>query len=143
MDIEKVPESRRCLYWTIGYYRVSEYVLDKKMRLKILNGLKQFEKNSLHWLYYVVFTNRFIYHNYWYNYFVLFRFMNLIMFFKFLLAFICVYVRYPYTKYNFFKYPLREHWLNYFAYTNEQKYIDKLVRKYKNKKVILYKASTI
>lgn len=143
MDIHKVPNSRKYIYWTIGYYRVSEYVLDKKLRLKILSGLKQFQKSSWHWFYYVIFNNRFIYDNYLYNYFTLFRFMNFKMFLKFAIVFIFTYIRYPYIRCNYNKYPLRERWLKYFSYTNEQKYINKLAKKYKNKKVILYGAGFI
>lgn len=55
-------------------------------------------------------------------------------------AYIVSSVRQMYVKKGFFTMNTKEKWYEYFKYINQQKKIDKLARKYRNKKIVLYGA---
>ena len=143
LNSQEVPESRRYIFWTVCYYNSVELITDRKNQIKILKSLKRTEKNYFNWLITAVCVNRIYYNNYGYNYFQMFRLMDLPQKLKFVFAILFVHLKYPYIKKNFRNMKGIQKWEKYFEYIKEQEYIDRLVKKYKNKKIILYGAGLV
>lgn len=137
---ETLSESRRTWFWLWGYVRSTVLIADKEKRNSVLRSCYHFvpsvfgsflrEMISAH----VCKKLRFKH---------VLDILWLLPFdcqLRLILAFLIAKVKYSAVKRGFFSMDSKEKWHEYFEYVNQQKYIDELAKKYKNKKVLLYGA---
>ena len=91
--------------------------------------------------------NYLVYNNSIYNIVCLFFSLYFLQKFVFLYAFLVLYIKaifyYNFCNKEFLFMQNDKKWKEYLTFVDEQKYIDKLAKKYKNKKILIYGAGTI
>ena len=147
-DKEEIPQYRKNMFWGVGYFNSCALIKNKKIRKEILNNIKmgycknlsQSIKNDLK-------LNYLFYNNSLYNIFCLFyplSFWQKIIFFKVLIFFVFnLLFYYNFCNKKFLFMQNSEKWDKYLKFVNEQKYINKLAKKYKDKKILIYGTGTI
>lgn len=147
-DKEEIPQWRKNMFWGVGYFNSCALIRDRKVRKDILNNVKmgycknlsQSIKNDLK-------LNYLFYNNSLYNMFCLFNplsFVQKIFFIKvFILFLFNIIFYYKFCNKKFLYMQNDKKWKEYLTFVDEQKYIDKLAKKYKNKKILIYGAGTI
>lgn len=138
MDYEEIPLPRRRITWTVGYLNSIELIKDKKKRTEIIDGLRHCHKTLFHLFRSTVIMNKIQKEDYFYNYQQILRILNFRQKIKFILAYLTIHFSIKNYDYWFMRY--EEEWIEYLKLIKEQKYIDKLARKFKNKKILLYGA---
>ena len=115
-----------------------ELIKDKKNRAEIIDGTRH-EHKSLYELFKTVMVqNKLYYNNYKENLCRIFKMLNIKQKFKFILAFLEVNL--SLKDYKFYEMLTKQEWTEYLETLKEQKYIDKLSKELKGKKVLLYGA---
>ena len=135
---DEIPMSRRMSFWSVGFFNSVELIKDRKKQIEIIDGLKHFHKSLFALFKTIIIYNQTLRDNYFYNLQQIFRVLSFKQKLKFILAYILVKTSRKDYKYWFIRY--KEEWENYFQTVGEQKYVDKLSKKLKNKKVLLYGA---
>ena len=133
-----MPDSRKYIYWQVGYFNSLELIKDKNKRYEIINGTTQAHKSVFELFKATIIQNKIYYNNYSYNLKQIFRMLNFQQKFKFILAYLIVNL--SLKNYKFYEMQNKEEWIDYFKTINEQKYINRLGKKYKNKRILLYGA---
>ena len=141
MDFDDIPKTKFNILWSVGYITSIELIKDRKKQIEIINGLRHFHKSLYDLFKTIVILNNVHRNGYFYNYQQIFRFLNFEQKIKFILAFLRINLSLKNYKYSFIR--EKESWFEYFNVINEQKYIDKLAKKYKNKKILLYGAGLV
>ncbi len=138
---DEVPLSRRMIFWSVGFFNSVELIKDRKKQIEIINGLKHFHKSLFDLFKTIIIYNQELKEDYFYNLQQIFRVLSFKQKLKFILAYILVKTSRKNYKYWFIRY--KKEWEDYFQAVNEQKYLDDLSEKLKNKKVLLYGAGLI
>ena len=145
---DEIPKWRKNMFWGIGYFNSCALIKNKKIRENILNNVKmgycknlsQSIKNDLR-------LNYLFYEKSLYNLFCLFNPLNFVQKMVFVKVFTLflfdVLFYYHFCNKKFLFMPNDEKWDKYLKFVDEQKYIDKLAKKYKGKKILIYGAGTI
>ena len=141
LDFDDIPKTKFNILWSVGYITSIELIKDRKKQIEIINGLRHFHKSLYDLFKTIVILNNVHRNGYFYNYQQIFRFLNFEQKIKFILAFLRINLSLKNYKYSFIR--EKESWFEYFNVINEQKYIDKLAKKYKNKKILLYGAGLV
>lgn len=135
---DEIPLSRRMIFWSVGFFISVELIKDRKKQIEIIDGLRHFHKSLFDLFKTIIIYNQELKDDYFYNLQQIFRVLSFKQKLKFILAYILVKTSRKNYKYWFIRY--KEEWQEYFKEVNEQKYIDDLSKKLKNKKVLLYGA---
>ena len=141
VDKENLPEARRKILWSVGYFSTLELISDKKMRAQIIDGTRHYHKSLFDLFKTFMVKNRILHKNYFYNFLRIFRMLNLVQKIKFVAAFLLVNL--SFKDYTFYEIREKSGWIEYFNRINEQKYLNKLAKKLKGKKVLLYGAGMV
>lgn len=141
MDLDNLNESRRNIFWSVGYFNSLELINDKNQRSKIIDGLRHYHKSLFDLFKTVMVKNKIHYNNYPNNLKQIFRMLNLRQKIKFITAFFLINL--SLKNYEFYEIRSKEQWIKYFKSIEEQKYLDKLAEKFKGKRVLLYGAGII
>ncbi len=141
MELEDIPLSRRMSFWSVGFFNSVELIKDRKKQIEIIDGLRHFHKSLFDLFKTIVIYNQDLRDGYFYNLQQIFRILSFKQKLKFILAYILVKTSRKNYKYWFIRY--KEEWEEYFKTVDEQKYIDILSKKLKNKKVLLYGAGLL
>ncbi len=137
-DRDSIPPSRRYIFWSPAYFQSIELVKDKKTREEIIDNLRHYHKSLFDLFKSVVIKNELHFNKCFNNYFQIFRMLNFSQKLKFIFAYLSV--KLSSKDYSFYEIASSSDWEKYFEKIEEQKYIDKLSKKLKNKKVLLYGA---
>lgn len=137
-NMEEIPIPRRNIFWSVGYFTSLELIKDRKKQLEIIEGLRHYHKTLFQLFRTIVILNKLQNEDYCYNYQQIFRLLSLKQKFKFIFAYLSVKLSWKNYDYWFLRY--EKDWVEYFKVINEEKYIKKLAKKLKNKKILLYGA---
>ena len=136
-----MPQSRRYIFWSPAYFQSIELIKDKKKREEIIDNLRHYHKTLFELFQSVVIKNELYYGKCFNNYFQIFRMLNFKQKLKFIFAYLSIKLLIFFGKdYSFYEISKKEEWKTYLDKINEQKYIDKLSKKLKDKKVLFYGA---
>ncbi|MBR1908005.1 glycosyltransferase family 2 protein [bacterium] len=138
MDYDEIPVSRKMLFWSVGFFNSVELIKERKKQIEIIDGLRHFHKSLFDLFKTIVIYNQYLRDNYFYNLKQIFRILSFKQKVKFIFAYILVKLSRKNYKYWFIRY--KEEWEEYLKTINEQKYLDRLSKKLKNKKILLYGA---
>lgn len=137
-NIDEIPEPRRNIFWSVGYFNSLELIQDRKKRTEIINGLRHYHKTLFDLFRTIVILNQLQNNGYKYNLQQIFRFLNWYQKIKFILAFLSVKLSWKNYKFWFLRY--EKDWIEYLEIIEEAKYIKQLENRFSNKKIILYGA---
>ncbi len=135
---DELPPSRRYIFWSPAFFQSLELIKNKKIREEIIDNLRHYHKSLFELFQSVVIKNELYYNSYFYNYFNIFKMLNFRQKLKFIFAYLSV--KFSNKDYTFYELSKPEEWKTYLDKINEQKYIDKLSKKLKDKKVLFYGA---
>lgn len=143
MQSSELPETFRKTFWSIGYYCSLELITDIKKRIEIIdnpvypfNTLFQNFCNN-------IFLNKGVYDNYFYNYYKITRMLNLKQKLIFLAAFIKIsFLSFLFNAKRSFMFTEQDH-MDYAKHKNTRCRVNRLIKKYKNKRVLIYGAGRI
>lgn len=143
LDNKEIPLTNRCAFWTVGYFSSLELIIDEKKRTQIIeNPVHPF--NNLYTNFCCkIFMNKVLYKGFFYNYYKILRMLN----FRHLLIFLRAYVftslisLFLDTSHSFM-YSQKQH-IDYVKCKTTKKHIKSLLKKYKNKKVLIYGAGRL
>ena len=138
---EFLPDSRKHMFWSVGYFSTLELIKDRKMRYEIIDGTRHYHKSLFDLFKTTMVQNKIFHGNYFYNFIRIFRMLNFKQKLKFISAFLIINL--SFKDYTFYELRSKDGWIKYFEKVNEQKYIDNLARKLKGKNVLLYGAGII
>ena len=141
LEKKDLPESRRNIFWSVGFFNSVELINDKKQREFVINGVRHYHKSLYELFKTAMIKNKIHYNNYFYNFFQIYRVLNFIQRIKLVFAYFIVNL--SFKNYKFYEIRSKKQWEEYFEQINEQEYLDKLAKKLKGKKVILYGAGII
>ncbi len=141
VDKEWLPESRRKITWAVGYFSALEFITDKKMQAQIIDGTRHYHKSLFDLFKTFMVKNKILHNNYFYNFNRIFRILNFLQKIKFILAFLTVNL--SFKNYTFYEIREKKDWIEYFEKIDEQKYLNKLVKYLRGKKVLLYGAGMV
>ncbi len=145
---DEIPKWRKNMFWGIGYFNSSYLIKNKKLRQDILNNVKMgYCRNFSQSIKQDLKLNYLFYNNSMYNIFCLYEPLTIlqrIIFIKvFILFLLKVIFYYNFCNKKFLFMQNDKKWKEYLEFVDEQKYIDKLAKKYKNNKILIYGTGTI
>ena len=143
LKYDGLPKWRQNIYWSVGYLSSIELIKNRKKQIEIIDGLRHGFPSLYSFFKTKILLNLLYYGKSSFNMYILKRNLSLSQKIKFYVATIQAYIEYYLFNNDFLAYNGKERWIEYFKYVKEQKYINKLVKKYKNKKVLIYGAGTI
>ena len=138
LDIEYIPETRKNIFWSVGYFCSTILIKDKKVRTKIIDDTRHFHKSLFELFKSAIIRNKIYYNNYSYNLKRIFEMLNFKQKLKFIAAYL--YVNLSFKNYKFYDMRSEQDWIEYVKKVDEQKYINKLGQKLNGKKILLYGA---
>jgi len=138
MNYDEISLSRRMMFWSVGFFNSIELVNDRKKQIEIIDGLRHFHNSLFDLFKTIIIYNQVLRDDYSYNLEQIFRILSFKQRLKFIFAYILVKISCKNYKYWFIRY--KEEWEEYFETVNEQKYIETLSKKLKDKKILLYGA---
>lgn len=141
MNLSNLNENRKNIFWSVGYFNSLRLINDEKKRTEIIDGLRHFHKSLFDLFKTVMVKNKVLFKNYPSNLLQIFRMLNFRQKLKFIFAFLIINL--SFKDYSFYEIRSKEQWKDYFSKISEQKYLDKLSRKLKGKRVLLYGAGII
>lgn len=137
-----IPERRKNVIWLVCVFNTIELITDKKLRKEVLSSLRHGHESLFKLLYHELLIVNKVYRNdYWLNYLQVLRHLNLKQII--ILVFAWLYITFNGKNYKFYDIQDESEWKEYLKVTNEQKYLDKLAKKLKNKKIIIYGAGLV
>lgn len=129
---------RKGMFWLAGYITSVQMIEDKHKRDFIIDNLR-YAHNSLFDLFKSnIFLNKFCYNNSLWNLTTIFLGLNFRQKLLFLKALIAVQIDSVFIKQHLNKPNSKEEWINYFELVDQEKKLGQLLKKYKNKRVIIY-----
>lgn len=143
MRSEEIPVSNRKTFWTVGYYCSVELIKDRKKQIEIIDNPVYPYKSLYQNFLLKIFLNKSLYGDYFYNYYKMFRILS----FKQKCVFAAAFIKSSFfsvffdAKKSVFSSP--EQYRSYVSDKKTGRYIKKLIKKYKNKKVLVYGAGTM
>ena len=138
MLADEVPLPRRNIFWSVGYFTSVELISSRKTQIEIINGLRHYHKSLFDLFKTIVILNKIQKNNYFYNYQQIYRVLNLSQRLKFIMAFLLI--TFSTKNYEFWFIRYKEEWIEYLGLIKEQDYINKLVKKMRGKRILLYGA---
>jgi len=138
VEKEDLSETKRNVFWSVGFFNCLELISDKKKRIEIIDGLRHYRKTLFDLFKSVMIKNKVFYNNYFYNLKQIYRFLSFSQKIKFIFAFLIINLS-P-KDYTFYEVCTKGDWLNYLEKIKEKEYIEKLKKKLKDKKILLYGA---
>lgn len=140
---DEIPKDRRDMFWTVGYLSSIQLISDRKKQIEIIDGLRHGYDSLYSLFFWKIYTNYVYYNDSYNNLFKMFRNLSFKQRIMFILAFIQNYLKFWLNSTRFLQIEGPEKWISYFKFSRQQKYINKLGKKLKNKKVVIYGAGTI
>jgi len=130
------------MFWEIGYYNSLDLIADKKKRLEVLS-YPVFFSNLTNNMIYTIIINKKFFNNYFFNYYRFLRHLT----FKQIIRFILIYIKLSILSLfidlsNSYFIPKNE-MLNFVKRKKFEKRLDKIIKKYKKKKVLIYGAGSL
>lgn len=141
LEKDYLPEPRKNIFWSVGYFSTTELITDKKIRTKIINNTRHFHKTLFDLFKSAMIKNKVFYNNYSYNFYRIFRMLNFKQKIQLIFAFLVINL--SFKNYRYYETRSYTDWIDYFNKVDEQKYLDKLAQKYNDKKVLLYGAGML
>lgn len=138
LNFEEIPKPRFNILWSVGYITSVELINNRKKQIEIIEGLRHYHRTLFDLFKSIVVINNIQKNGYFYNYQQIFRLLTFKQKLKFIWAFLVINLSYKNYKYCFIR--DENSWLEYLNSINEQKYINKLSKNFKNKKILLYGA---
>lgn len=138
MNYEEIPTPRRNIFWSVGYLTSTELIKDKKIRTQVIDELRHHHKSLFELFRSMVILNKIQKKDYFYNYQQILRTLNFKQKIKFILAYLTIQFSIKNYDYWFLRY--EDEWIEYLELIQEQKYIENLAKKFKNKKILFYGA---
>ena len=141
LDKDSLANPRKNIFWSVGYFSSIELIKDRKTQTEIIENTRHFHKNLFGLFKSAMVRNKVFYNNYWLNFHRIFRVLS----FKQKLLLILAYLNVNLSFKNYYFYNMRSNsdWVEYLTKIKEQEYIDKLAKKLKNKKILLYGAGLV
>ena len=141
LDLADLNNNRKHIFWSVGYFNSLELIKNKQERYAIIDGLRHYHRSLFDLFKTVMVKNKVLYNNYKRNLGEIYSKLN----WKQKVKFICAYclINLSFKNYSFYEIRSKEQWKEYFRRVDEQKYLDKLAKRLKNKKVVLYGAGII
>lgn len=140
-DVSTVPLSRKKMFWSVGFFNSIELITDRKNQISIIDNLKHFHKNLFELFMSIIIYNNLYENGYSYNLSQIYRILSFSQKIRFILAFIAVKLSFKNYKYWFLRY--ENGWTRYLSAINEKDYINRLSKRLKNKKVLIYGAGLV
>ena len=145
---EEIPKWRKNMFWGIGYFNSSYLIKNKKLRQDILNNVKMgYCRNFSQSIKQDLKLNYLFYNNSMYNIFCLFAPLTILQKIIFIMVFVLFLLKvifyYSFCNKKFLFMQNDKKWKEYLEFVDEQKYIDKLAKKYNNNKILIYGTGTI
>lgn len=137
-DLDDLPDSRKYIFWSVGYFGTVPLVKDRKKQIEIIEGIRHEHKTLFDLFKTIMVQNKLYYDNYKGNLCTIFKVLNFKQKIKFIWAFLVINL--SFKDYRFYEMLTEPEWTDYLKIVGEQKYIDVLSKKLKNKKVLLYGA---
>ena len=137
-NLDYLPEKQKNMFWSVAFFNSIKLITNRKKQLEIVENLLHFHKNQSEFFKSVIVYNRIYKKNNFENLKQIFDVLGIKQKFKFLFIYLQEMLSFKDYKYWFIKY--KEEWIDYLNNVNEQKYINDIARKFKNKKIILYGA---
>lgn len=137
-NLDYLPEKQKNMFWSVAFFNSIKLITDRKKQLEIVENLLHFHKNQSEFFKSIIVYNRIYKKNNFENLKQIFDVLGIKQKFKFLFIYLQEMLSFKDYKYWFIKY--KEEWIDYLNNVNEQKYINDIARKFKNKKIILYGA---
>lgn len=141
LDLENLNDGRKNIFWSVGYFNSLELIKNKKIRTQIIEEVRHYHKSLFDLFKTVMVKNKILFNNYTPNLTQIYKTLNLSQKIKFITAFLLINL--SFKDYTFYEIRSKEQWKEYFEKINEQEYLNKLAKKLKGKKVILYGAGII
>ena len=143
MSSDSIPESFKNTFWSIGYYCSTELISDPKIRSQIINNPVYPYKTLFLNFCNIIFLNMGLYNNYFFNYCKIFRLFNLKQKLIFIAAFLKISLLSLFFNYKRTFLKTEQDHIDYVCHKNTKKHIKKLLKKLKDKKVLIYGAGRI
>lgn len=138
-----IPKSRKEMMWINGFLNSVELINDRKKQKFIIEHLRHNTK-SLYKLFCIKIAMNAIYHdNFFENYYSIFKILSKKQKLIFIVAFVKTQLAIILKNKKQLKLIAHNNWRTYFQENKQENYLNKLSKKYKNKKVILYGAGLI
>lgn len=134
---------RRNMFWFVGYVNACQMIDDKEKRDSVIENLRHYSGGLFELFLTKIEKNKLRFDNYDKNLCDMFCGLSFKHRMLFVFAFVCIRLKHFFAKKVFFEPASKEDWLEYFEYIGQQKKIDKLAKKYKNKKILIYGAGMI
>ena len=135
---EEIPLPRRKIFWSVGFFTSTELIKNENTRYEIIDGLRHYHKSLFDFFRSIIILNKIQKNDYFYNYQQIFRVLNFNQKIKFILAYLSIQFSVKDYTYWFMRY--EDEWIEYLKRIKQQQYINKLAKKWKHKKILLYGA---
>lgn len=140
LNVSDLPDSRKYVFWHAGFISSLELINDKQKRCEIIDGTTQEHKSVFGLFKSAVVLNKVYYNNFFFNFVQIFRILNFKQKLLFILAYLTVNL--SFKDYTFYEMTTKSDWKDFLDKIDEKKYIKKLEKKYRKKKILLYGAGT-
>ena len=138
IESEELPPERKYIYWAVGFFGTTALIKDRRKQIEIIEGTRHEHKTLFDFFKTIMVQNKLYYDNYFGNLLTIFKVLGFVQKLKFIWAFLTVNL--SIKNYRFYEMLTEQEWIEYLRINDEQKYIDKLAKKLKNKKILLYGA---
>ena len=141
LEPDDLTESRRNIFWSVGYFNTVELIKDKQTRYNIIDGVRHYHKSLFDLFKTIMVKNKILYKNNRKNLLQIFNVLNFKQKLLFITAFLIINL--SLKNYKFYEIRSKEQWREYFECINEQKYINTLTNKLQDNTILLYGAGII
>ncbi|MDD3236679.1 MAG: glycosyltransferase family 2 protein [Candidatus Gastranaerophilales bacterium] len=143
LDEKYIPVDRIYLYWTPAYFSAISLIKNRKKQIEIIDGLRHGANSLFDFFKAKIYVNKIFYNNYFNNYYKIFRMLSFKQKIIFIYAYMATIGRLWGLDTRLLKLSEKSKWGAFFRYVKQQKYIDKLAKKYKGKKLLIYGAGLV
>ena len=133
-----LDDERKYIFAMAGYLATTKLIKNKSIRASVIDNAGFEHKNITDLLKTIIIQNKLYHNNYKVNLIKIWNVLNLRQKCLFLKLLFEIYL--SFKNYKFYELAEENEWIEYFTEVNEQKHINKLVNRYKNKKILLYGA---
>lgn len=141
LNTEDLCDNRKNIFWSVGYFNTLELIKNKNLRYEIIENTRHFHKSLFELFKTIMIKNKVFYKNYFNNLVRIYKMLNLSQKIRFIFAYLVINL--SFKDYTFSEMRSGDEWIEYLQKVGEQNFINKLAKKYKNKKIILYGAGLV
>ena len=141
LNTEELCDNRKNIFWSVGYFNTLELIKNKNLRYEIIENTRHFHKSLFELFKTIMIKNKVFYKNYFNNLSRIYKMLNLSQKIRFVFAYLVINL--SFKDYTFSEMRSGNEWIEYLQKVGEQNFINKLAKKYKNKKIILYGAGLV